>query len=90
MANPKFPTHLRKRIKYPFGEEHSNEQALKIVFDEAMDYIDSDEELSRCISSLKGKSRAKSHIRKTRAPTPKKQRVNEGEIEGGPPQLHGP
>ena len=71
MANLKLPTHLRKRIKYLFGEGHSNEQVFKIVFDEAMDYIDSDKELSRCIASLKGKARAKAHIQKIRAPTPK-------------------
>lgn len=70
MANPKLPTHLGQRIKYLFREGHSNEQVFKIVFDEAMDYVDSDEELSRCIASLKGKTRVKSHIQKTKAPTP--------------------
>ena len=49
------PIELRDRIKYLFGLKKSNEEVFSLVFDEGKDYVKSDDQLRRCIISLKGK-----------------------------------
>jgi hypothetical protein len=56
MAKPKLPDYLRERIKYLFRLQHSNEDVLRLVRGEGLDYVASEKELLRCISSLKGKA----------------------------------
>ena len=56
MPKPKLPDYLRERIKYLFQSEHSNAEVLKLVRAEGLDYVGSQEELLRCISSLKAKA----------------------------------
>lgn len=59
------------------AQGHSNAEVFKIVFDEAMDYVDSEEELSRCIASIKGRSR----VQKTRVKTPQIRDFNGSQFE---------
>ena len=57
MPRAKLPGYLRERIKYLFrSQQHSNEEVLKLVRGEGLDYVKSEEELLRCVVSLKGKA----------------------------------
>ena len=55
MAKAKLPEPVREKIKELFRQGYSNQSVLRFVKDEAKSYVSSDQELSRCVSSLKGK-----------------------------------
>ena len=55
MAKAKLTEPVREKIKDLFRQGYSNQSVFRFVRDEAKKYLQSDKELSRCISSLKGK-----------------------------------
>lgn len=52
MAKPKLPDELRSRIRYLFRQGRSSEEVSKLVLKEAMDYVGSHEEVSRCVRAI--------------------------------------
>ena len=55
MAKPKLPEPVREQIKDLFRQGYSNQSVFRFVKDEAKSYVSSDQELSRCIRSVKGR-----------------------------------
>jgi len=55
MAQPVLPDSLRKKIAGLFEDGRSSVEIFDAVFDEATSYVDSHEQLTRCIAGLKGK-----------------------------------
>jgi len=55
MAQPVLPDSLREKIAGLFEDGRSSVEIFDAVFDEATPYVDSHEQLTRCIAALKGK-----------------------------------
>ena len=62
MPKPKLPKPVREKIKDLFRQGYSNQSVFRFVKDEAKSYVSSDQELSRCISSLKGKVKRQTRV----------------------------
>jgi len=55
MSKPILPDHLRKKIIDLFEQGFSSVEIYDEVYEEAMPYVESEEQYGRCISSIKGK-----------------------------------
>ena len=55
MVKPKLPDSLRAKIMELFGQGYTSVEIFEKVADEAKAYVDSQEDLARCIAGIKGK-----------------------------------
>ncbi len=55
MAQPVLPDSLREKIADLFEDGLSSVEIFDTVHDEASQYVDSHEQLTRCIASMQGK-----------------------------------
>ena len=62
MAKAKLTEPVREKIKDLFRQGYSNQSVFRFVKGEARGYVSSDRELSRCISSLKGKVKRQTSV----------------------------
>ncbi len=52
MSKPILPKYLREKILQLFEEDHSRTEIFDLIYSEAVNCVDSNEQLSRCISAV--------------------------------------
>jgi hypothetical protein len=66
MAKAKLPEGLREKVKELYQQGHGKEEVFRLVKSEGLLYLKTEDELMRCLKSLKGKAR----LEPPRPPTP--------------------